>query len=262
MSGLSSYPRSNGQSLPGHVAAALQRHVPEADQNTYTAIYEAARLPDYLDVNHGDPHRQPGAVEIHDSDHLPHPSLTDVEAMLAADPFLPAESRALLEPLRSWLRQDATTDNPAFRAFTGDVMLRVLPAGTVLYRIIGVVMPQSENDLRRLRERRFRVSNDPLGDWWVDEDTLRSFRSETEMRFSLALRTEWNGDHGVVKIVLPEAVAVAYGPAASQHSADPRKVFPGGRHQVYLPLRDGPYADLADHLAENYAILPMPWGIA
>ncbi|WP_312284007.1 hypothetical protein [Candidatus Igneacidithiobacillus taiwanensis] len=259
MSGLSSYPRSYGHSLPGHVAAALQHHVPEEDRNTYATLYEKEPPPDYLDVNHGNPHRQPGAVKVTNFHHLIHPRLNNVESMLTADPFIPDVFKPLLEPLRAWLRQDAANENPVFKAFSEGVTLRVLPAGTVLYRIIGVVIPLSSEDVQWLREGHFRVSNDPLGDWWVDEVTLKGFRSEAEMRSSLALRTEWNGDHGVVQIVLPKEVAVAYGPASWQHSANPHMVFPGGGKQIFMPLRDGPCSDLIDDLARNLQLSPMPW---
>jgi hypothetical protein len=98
-----------------------------------------------------------------------------------------------------------------------------------------VAVPLTERDREKFHSGNWLWTNDPYGSWWLGTDPRESFSSEAEMRSALAIRTEWNGDHGMVSMVLHEPIAVLMGMAASQHSVDNERIFAGGGFQIYWP---------------------------
>lgn len=235
MGGLSSYPRSNGHTLPQRIAEAMRRYIPEQDQATFTDLYWSNPPASFLRPNTDDPNDQPGAIPK--PEHLPYPSLSAVADLFADSTPVPPEQEPLLQALRAFLQVEVSQADMVAQAFSRGVRMVVLPADIRLFRIVGVVVPKNELQLQKLRKGNWRITNDPLGDWWVTEQTMQAIQSEVGLRAKLALRTDWNGDHGIVSIELPEPVAVLIGPAASQVSADRYSIFPGGGQQVYWPVR-------------------------
>lgn len=251
MNGLSCYPRSYGSRLPPHIAEALRPYLQISDPEfaLYEKRYQEKVVPAFLQANSRDPDHQPGAV----------PRSSTREPIVATRleqvlwPVVPDKyCDQLMERLRSYPLAEL---EEILAAFQIPVRAETLPGGTSLCRIVGVTVPTNAQDKERLRNGKF----DPVnrlytGQWWVLERTLRKFMSEAEMRQELALRTEWNGDHGVIRHVTSEPVAVLVGPAARQNSANPGLVFPGGGIQIYIPR--GAFAK-ADGTGND--IHPLPW---
>lgn len=247
MGGLSSYPRSNGQNLPPRIAEAMRRHIPEPDQAAFSEQYLRDQPPPYLHPNSFDPHDQPGAIPHPGV--FPHPPLSTLDELLADPLPVPEEQQHLLKELETTLRGIAREEQgKIITAFSTGARLAVLSAGVRLFRIIGVVIPKEKTDLERLHDGTWHLTNDPLGDWWTTESTLSTIRSEADLRAKLAMRTEWNGDHGIGFIELTMPIAVIIGPAASQRSTDEGKIFSGGGQQIYWHARRSPY---------RYAHLPI-----
>jgi hypothetical protein len=76
VSGLSSYPRSYGTSIPAHVAERLRKYLPPEDQALYEECYRRGEIPSYLHPNHSDVADQPGAIPLTGS--IPNPSLGNI----------------------------------------------------------------------------------------------------------------------------------------------------------------------------------------
>lgn len=247
MSGLSSYPRSYGEDLPPHVAQALLRHLPGKDRALYGDRYRRESIPPYLRPNHADS-VQPGAIPA--TEPLPNPPLNNLDFLFQSRSLYVGVDAERIADLEQTIRDQ---DDPmqVVTAFSGQVLATVLQPDVTLCRIVGLALPISENERQRFRDSDWRMTNRPLGEWWVIKDLLVSFRSEAELRAALALRTEWNGDHGFISVTLQEPAAVLLGPAASQESVNPGAIFPGGGLQIYWPS--------AKHHPVNPVWSPMPW---
>lgn len=121
----------------------------------------------------------------------------------------------------------------ALRNFSGDVTLVVLPAGTEIYRTVGLTANPSAL-------AHGWITNKLLGTYW-EAASPDSYASLGEWRASMAVLAEWNGDYGYVAVRLGIDVPVLSGTVAEQRiNRAGHGVLPGGGHQYFIP-----------HLQEN-----------
>ena len=116
--------------------------------------------------------------------------------------------------------------NVELAKFSGVVTVLSLPAGSVLYRTIGLTTSST---------RFGSVTNALLSKYWEarcpsDYPSIQAWRAAT------AVMQEWNGDFGYLKVVLSRPVAMLSGAVAMQKIARiGNKVLPGGGQQYYIP---------------------------
>lgn len=131
---------------------------------------------------------------------------------------------------------DPTKELPNFR---GEPKPEKWPAGETRYRVVG-------NDQY------------PNGGYW----TTRPPGSDRELRADLAVRNDWNGNHGLVSYTPSEDIPVWTGRAAPQNATFPEGVeatqyLPGGGQQIWLDYKQIPEADLKN--PNLWRIQSTPW---
>lgn len=112
------------------------------------------------------------------------------------------------------------------KKFSGVVTVISLPAGSVLYRTIGLTSKNA---------RYGSVTNALFSNYW-EAKCPSSYPSIEAWRAATAVMREWNGDFGYLKVVLARPVVMLSGIAAMQKIArEGNKVLPGGAHQYFIP---------------------------
>lgn len=112
--------------------------------------------------------------------------------------------------------------------FSGAVTLAKLPAGTVIYRTVGLTASgySVSHGL---------VTNKLLGDFW-EPCSPNIYADINKWRSATAVLAEWNGDYGHIAVQLAKEVTVLTGTVGEQPiNRTGHKVLPGGGQQHYIP---------------------------
>ena len=116
----------------------------------------------------------------------------------------------------------------ALATFSGDVRLVGIPAGTVIYRTVGLTAKE-----RGVNHGS--IINRLLGEFW-EPDCPDNYEDVAAWRSATAVLAEWNGDYGHLEVKLKADVWVLAGTIAEQPiRRTGGKVLPGGGQQFYLP---------------------------
>ncbi len=127
----------------------------------------------------------------------------------------------LLPPVRQELSGFPPGEDPAAwpqlpeamrLTFSGDIVPVLLEPGRRCYRAVG-------------------DGSFPNGSFWMPERPA----DEDTMRRDYALPSDWNGDHGLVALVLEHRLAAWRGTVGPQRSSDRLGYLPGGAEQLWVP---------------------------
>ena len=133
-------------------------------------------------------------------------------------------------------------DDTVTKAFRHPPAALLLPAGTIVRRVIG----------RSPRDRRLIGRVD--GSWWTLENIPDT---EEEWRAGWAVPGRWNGDGGYIEFALSREIH-AWAGACAPHRSDADGYFlPGGRQQLWVP--PGVIDPIGDGLRIDDILFPTPW---
>ena len=148
---------------------------------------------------------------------------------------------------KGWVNPDSTiepgqseSDKPTCAFATAPVPV-LLPAGSVVYRVIGK-SPDGG------------LGNSPSGSWWSLEPPPQT---EAKWRADYAVCGHWNGDGGYIKVTLKEDVRAWQGPVAPHRSQVAGYYLPGGAMQIWVP--PGTIDPIRDGATLDDILQPTPW---
>ncbi len=231
MSG-TTYSRTGGTSLlPGTWEAVLKFHgpgsvIPVEDRLSWDdATPEQQRL--FMQMATQDRMRPPDFLRFNLAQ-TAGPNLPEYPGAVSSEQGRPADGRLIgsIEQACTRLVIDAERMREELAKFSGPVVLTELPAGHTLYRTVGLTASGAAYGS---------VTNKLLGDYW-EPDPPSTHASIEAWRSATAVKAEWNGDFGYIKVTLSSPVYALAGTAGMQVVDAARNlVLPGGGSQIFIP---------------------------